>query len=866
MNPHRLAFPFLVSVVLCGADSLYPARPVDSGGVRINEVQSANAFTLADSEGDYSDWVEVRNDGAGSVVLEGFGLSDDPGSPLKWTFPRVTLESGRHLVVFASGKDVPVSADGENAELHANFELDAQGETIVLSSPGGLVIDSVTFGPIPLDASYGRSGDAGEARAFFETPTPGGANGNGFSSVAGRVDIRPSAGFYAAGVSAVLSADPGEAVRYTLDGSDPDRFSPLYSAPLRIASTAVLKARAFRPGSLAGPVRTASYLIDEDVSLAAVSLSMNPDYLFDPDIGIYVEGNGTRVGGYPGFPTGSPANYWEDWERTADVEFFEPGGTAGFSVRAGVRIHGKTTRMLPQKSFAVFARGKYGAERIGYPLFPDLPIDAFKSFVLRNGGSDNIATRGAVHFRDGLTAGLVQSLDLESLAYRPAVVFLNGDYWGIYEIRENLNKHYLDSHFGIDPEAVDLLDDYHRLYPWVVEGSADAYDAMIDFLLSAGLEDEGAARWVEDRMDVDNFLTYMAAEIYFANQDGPGHNCKFWRPETPSGRFRWLLYDTDHSFGLQTFVPYVGYNPAAYADNTIAYYREPDGPAWPNPPESTFLFRKILENAGFKNRFINRLADLLNSVFTDSAVSSRIRSIVDALEPEIGRHTGRWGGSPQEWERNVGVLFDFAALRPEFLRGFVEDEFGLKGGATVGLSVSPAGGGRIRLNSLTVSDFPWSGAYFKAVPVRIAAVPDAGFRFVRWEGASSSSDTALSVSLEGDAAFTAVFEKDTASAAAEGRDAAAPSAFALRRNYPNPFNAWTRIEFSLPYASPILLRICDLHGGIVRIFADCRLNAGIHSMTWDGKDAEGREVPSGVYFCILRAGMHSSSIKMLLVR
>jgi hypothetical protein len=168
---NRLALPSLVLSVLCGANIPHPALAADSGRIRINEVLSANAFTLADSNGDYSDWIEIRNDGPGAVTLAGFGLSDDPGSPFKWTFPQVTLEPGRCLVVFASGKD------GGRPELHANFELDAHGETLVLSSPDGRVIDSVAFGPIPLDASYGRRGDGGEAWEFFEIPTPGEANG-----------------------------------------------------------------------------------------------------------------------------------------------------------------------------------------------------------------------------------------------------------------------------------------------------------------------------------------------------------------------------------------------------------------------------------------------------------------------------------------------------------------------------------------------------------------------------------------------------------------------------------------------------------------------------------------------------------------
>ena len=407
---------------------------------------------------------------------------------------------------------------------------------------------------------------------------------------------------------------------------------------------------------------------------------MNPDFLFDPDIGIYVAGNGTHVGGYPGFPTGSPANYWEDWERTADVEFFEPGGrAAGFSARAGVRIHGKTTRMLPQKSFGIFARGKYGTERIEYPLFPDLPVGSFKSFVLRNGGSDNIATYGAVHFRDGLTARLVRSLDLESLAYRPCVVFLNGDYWGIYEIRENLNERYLESHFGVDPDAVDILDDYHRLRPWVVEGSAETYNELIDFLSSHDLADDSAAGRVEEWMDVDNYLTYMAVQIYFANQDGPGPQLQVL--EAAVARRAVPVAPVRHGPFIRTAdlrpVGRIQSRPRT-RDNTIAYYREPDGPSWPNPPESTFLFRKILENAGFRNRFVNRLADLLNSVFIDSRWPRPSVPFTTSWNPRSAGTRPGGGSSPQQWERNVDVLYDFARERPGFLRGFVEDEFDLE--------------------------------------------------------------------------------------------------------------------------------------------------------------------------------------------
>jgi len=723
----------------------------------INEIMSLNATTIQDEDGDYADWIEIFNPGTVTINLAGYGLSDDPNEPFKWTFPEMPLESRKHLLIFASDKD---RRNPAAPYLHTNFKLKSGGEFLLLTNAAGTKCDSLKIASLSADVSLGRQPDGGAEWLFFTEATPGKSNRTqGFTGTADSVLVSLPGGFYATGQSVRLStSSPTAKIYYTLDGAEPGVNANLYRTPINIRNTTVLRARAFEPNLMPGKITTQTYFINEETLLPVISLATHPDNLFDEDIGIYVVGNGTALGGYPSNPIGPPANYWEDWERPIHIEFFEPDGRLGFKLDAGVKMTGKTSRNLPQKSFAIFARNKYGYREINYPIFPDVPITRFKSIVLRNAGSDNTHNQGAVHFRDGLTATLVKELALDKQAYRPAFVFANGEYWGIYNIREKLNEDYLAAHHGVDPDKVDLLDDYHTLYPLVVEGDARHYNALIDYLLVHDLSDEAAADYVKIQMYVHNFLDYMAAQIYFANQDGPGHNCKFWRPKTADGKYRWLLYDTDHAFGMRIFVPYFHFEPEAYKDNTIGYYRQPDGPSWPNPPESTFLFRKILENENFKYAFINRLSDYLNTIFAPETVLQKIETVFETIEPALPRHLERWSGSLNTWYENVEIVQTFAEYRLDYLREHIVNEFGLSGMAEVTLAISPANSGAIKINTSYITQSPWQGTYFQGVPIQLTALPHPGYQFTGWSGGSAEKSRTLLITLTNDLALTANFE------------------------------------------------------------------------------------------------------------
>ncbi len=269
------------------------------------------------------------------------------------------------------------------------------------------------------------------------------------------------------------------------------------------------------------------------------------------------------------------------------------------------------------------------------------------------------------------------------------------------------------------------------------------------------LATDAYADYVNSQMNVDNYLTYMAAQIFLANHDGPGHNCKFWRAQN-SGRYRWLLYDTDHTLGMRLFIPNFRFAPHdGFMDNTIAYYREEDGPNWPNPPESTFIFRKILENEQFRFLFINKLADYLNTSFQPTITVEKLNQVKNRLDPEISKQLSRWGGHMGEWRRNVEYVEDFLTERIAYLQDHVIDEFRLGGLAEVTLNIEPAGAGQINLNSLYLKN-NWTGMYFQDVPLSINAIPNIGHKFSGWK---ELTDTPSTITPNGDITLTARFEK-----------------------------------------------------------------------------------------------------------
>jgi hypothetical protein len=433
------------------------------------------------------------------------------------------------------------------------------------------------------------------------------------------------------------------------------------------------------------------------------------------------------------------ANFWEDWERPIHIELFEKNGNLGMETDAGAKIFGSWSRANPQKSLAFFARNRYGADVFSYKLFPELPFTEYNNFILRNSGNDWNNTM----FRDALMCSLLDQTDLDRMAYQPASIYLNGNYWGLLNIREKINEHFLATHHGVDPFQIDLLDTWSN----PINGDAEHYNQMLNFLYSNS-----------PSMNVENFMEYQLAQIYFNNTDWPGNNIKLWRPRTPEGRWRWIVFDTDFGFGIWND------DICKYTHNTLAFALATNGPDWPNPPWSTYLLRRMIENQEFKNEFINRFADRLNTVFSYQYVLQRINQMRNNIAAEMPYHLVRWnqwGENIDTWNGNVETMRIFASQRVSYMRTFISQQFGNLGFASLKILTSSAQSGTVKLNTLSLESFPWEGTYFKKVPVHLTARPNPGHRFVTWEGpVDNPLSLSTTLTISGITTIKAVFEAD----------------------------------------------------------------------------------------------------------
>ncbi|MCB9282616.1 MAG: CotH kinase family protein [Lewinellaceae bacterium] len=547
-------------------------------------------------------------------------------------------------------------------------------------------------------------------------------------------------GFYPEGIEVELSC-PGARIYYTTDGTTPvaGRMSDLYKGPIAIQSTTVLRMFAVR-GTERTPIISHTYFINEPFStFPTVSISIPPDVLFHPTKGLFVKGPDAidTLLKMPG------ANFWSKGEFPINAEIFETNGTCVVRQEMGFRLFGGLSRLFPQKSFAIVARDRYGVNRIDYPIFGKKGLKKFKFLVFRNSGSDF----GKTQFRDAFMTSLVKDWDVDIQDFRPCHVYINGKYWGIYNIREKINRYFIAAHHDVPKDSLDLLE--HRFSR--KRGSRREYLELLQFLERNSLWDADNFAYVSSQMEVNNFMDYEIAEIYFDNQDAGG-NIRYWKATAPGSKWRWILYDTDWGFGL--------HESEAYANNSLAFHTAPNGPAWPNPPWSTFILRKLLENPEFKRNFINRFADQLNTSLSGFRVETQIDSFQRLYEPEIARHLERWNLSSERWLQEIEKLRIFARKRPEFVRMHIMEQFDVGDMRDLQLQVNE--GGTVKLNSnVLLAPGLFEGVYFEKIPITLEATPALGFRFLYWEGPNGRVTTPrLTLSLRDDPTrIEAVFER-----------------------------------------------------------------------------------------------------------
>jgi len=580
-------------------------------------------------------------------------------------------------------------------------------------------------------------------------------------------------GYYQESFTLSISSNTqNSTIHYTLDGSIPNLESPVYIEPITIKDRSnepntismiptisykfaepeenlfkisTIRARSFNNITKApSPIITKSFIVHQDIhniySLPVISLVVDPKDFFDQEKGIYVTGEEEEVIAQDGdYYYTWPANYHdrgEDSEKPVFVEYFDIDGKLQFAQNSGIRIHGFASRSYPQKSFRLYASQMYDtSDKFSGQIFPNLvnvdgeSIDEFETLILRNGGTDSPSS----FFRDALIQKLVEHTSVDTQAISPVVVFLNGEYWGLYFLYERYDEGYFLNHYGIQPENLLVLENKGVIVIGA-EKERQVYQDLLFYVLENDPNNAAVYDEISNKIDIVNFIDYQITEIFIAHQDWPDNNIKYWRTRTSvegsenstvkDGRWRWLLFDTDHGFTNTEL-------------NSIEYATRTD--------LETILLRSLIKNPDFRNQFLNRFADHLNTSFKTERVVQEIDYFEALLEPEMQDQIDRWrssGGSMTKWYENVEELRLFAKERPTIVIQDLIEFFDLSGSLTLTLTFESEKG-FVKVNSIEILastpgiDNPefFQGIYFQDIPIEITAVPKEGYEFSHWQGA-----------------------------------------------------------------------------------------------------------------------------------
>ena len=661
--------------------------------VVINELMQSNIDCIMDDINEFPDsWVELYNSGTTSVNLNQYAISDKDNPDKAWKLPGITLQPGKHILVYC---------DKEEKDLHTPFRLESgKGCNVYLFNNGNIIdkVEGLKKQPAPIIA-YGRKTDGSDTWGYMATPTPAATNcgetckdilGSPVFSEKGRVMKNGQA--FKLELS-IPEGSEGAEIRYTTNGSEPTRTSYLYSSPININKTTVVKAKLFKDGKLSPRSSTQSYIFfTRDITLPVISISTDNKYFYDNKIGIYVDGT---------YQSGKK-NYEFDWRRPTNIEFFfEPEQESQINQLCETRIMGGATRGNKMKSLALYANKRFGAKRLDYEFFPDQRpgITDFKSIALRNAGNDF----DYLYMRDAIIqCNTAKHVDIDYQAWRPAIVYINGQYTGMLNIRERSNADNIYTNYdGL--EDLDMFENWWELK----EGTWDNYNAFKAFYTEHGHTLAEYEQW----MDTMEFLNLMLVNLFYNNRDFPGNNIVMWRPTEEGGRWRWIMKDTDFGLGL--------YGVSA-SFNTIKWIYDPNydpDTSWANQYDHTRLFRRLMEDSDFKREFIDRAAiymgDWLNSRGT-FAVWNPMYEMIKYEYPYHRELVNKWWPNYTEEMNNAR---NWIANRPTYFYKYIAEYYQL--GTPLPLTVNKAmdenqrAETEILMNGVKLSEAFFDGKFFK---------------------------------------------------------------------------------------------------------------------------------------------------------
>ena len=600
-----------------GIESFQEKYLSNPDGLMISEVMPSNHSYLVQNGNNYYDWIELRNNSGKTVNLSEYCLGKNDDNLQLYQLPDVELARGDYIVIMASG-DTRLT---NNSYYHANFKI--SGTDTLYLSKDNIICDCISIDNVPYEYSYGRGSRNGFI--YMETPTPNRANSSGNRLVADTPLIE-TAGIYDS--AATVSISGQGTIRYTTDGSFPTSSSAVYNGPFTVASTTVVKARSYMEGAVTSTSSTASFIVNENHTLPVMSVSM------DPEDFSYLNYNANTRG----------------LELQASAQLFENGEEL-FCTPCSIACFGGNSRNDEKKSYALRFDSDWGAGDLICHLFDNRDNSVYDAIVLRSGSNDLSKTI----FRDILcTSAADNYVDVQ--AYKSCVLYINGRYWGIYNIREKINKTFIADHYNVDKDKTNIVH-----CSGLVEAGTDGITEIFNWVHNHDMSIDANMEYLGTLVDIDNVIDYWIFMMYYANRDVA--NIRYFsHPDVDGGRWKYILYDVD--YGLR----YTDYN---YFAN---YVVNPYGmTGWVDNTYDNVIPRKLFDNAKFCEKWLERLNYLLHNELSKASFTERLNGIVDSYAPEIARDRERWYGSYLAFDFGIPITYSSYLNEVQKVRDFVNN-------------------------------------------------------------------------------------------------------------------------------------------------------------------------------------------------
>ncbi|MDG1475833.1 MAG: CotH kinase family protein [Vicingaceae bacterium] len=711
--------------------------------VVINEYSCANstAAGFSDSFGEREDWVELYNTTTGAIDLNGYYISDKSGNPTKFQIPSsVVIPAGGYIMVFGSGRGIVAAGN----QIHTNFKwTQTRYEKIILSDAGVNVLDSLTIIPNQHLHSRGRTTNGASTWSVFTNATPNSANLGAQQEYATVPSFNVAAGFYASTQSVTISSpDPNITIRYTVDGTEPNNTSPVYSTPINIAATTVLRARCFSsitsiPASF---IETNTYFINSSHSIPVVSICGN-------DISGLI--NDTHPNAFTDAFPGA-------------IEYFDENGVMQTEGAGNYDKHGNDSWAYPQRGVDFIMKDQYGYNyALKHQLFANKTRDKFQRIILKAGASDNYPFEGTpganyagelggAHIRDPYVQALSQNgdLHLDERTYQSCILYMNGLYWGVYEIREKVDdSDFLDYYYGQDEQFADSPNYIQYLKTWGgtwqkygAPNAQNDWNALLNYIQTNNMAIPANFNYVTSQYKWKSLVDYFVLNSYILNQDMLSWNTSWWRGLDTNGsklKWRYSLWDMDATFNHYT--NYTGIPSSSPNADPCNIDNLPN----PGGQGHTVILNALMNNPVFEQYYISRYIDLSNTTFECGNMIAVLDSLVNIITPEMPGQIARWGGTMTQWQQNVQDMRNFINARCAGVSSGLGPCYNLTGPYPMQVNVTPVGAGDIQVNSITPTNYSYSGNYFGGVSILVTASENPGFIFDHWEVFNHAMDSAI---------------------------------------------------------------------------------------------------------------------------